>query len=162
DHLVTHETCHQWFWNCVGTDGYAETFMDEGLVNCFTALRLDAKYGRNAPLIVWPSALSWLPTIGREDLRLAGYYGWRARGKTGPVIQDLKAMGNLNTLFSLAYDRGGKVVEMIRNRLGEEKFFQFFQHIYTQYAWKTLRYDDLRRELIAFDPANDWGGFLDG
>ena len=48
DHLVTHETCHQWFWNVVGTDGYAETFMDEGLVNCFTALRLDAKYGRNA------------------------------------------------------------------------------------------------------------------
>ena len=22
----------------------------------------------------------WLPTIGREDLRLAGYYGWRSRG----------------------------------------------------------------------------------
>ena len=51
----------------------------------FTAIRLDAKYGRNAPLIVWPRGLGWLPTIGREDLRLAGYYGWRARGNTGPV-----------------------------------------------------------------------------
>lgn len=75
DHLVTHETCHQWFWNVVGTDGYAEAFMDEGLVNCFTSLRLDAKYGRNAPLIVWPTGLNWLPTIGREDLRMSGYYG---------------------------------------------------------------------------------------
>src|SRR5690349_2349222 len=68
DHLVTHETCHQWWWNTFGTNGYAETFMDEGLVNGFTALRLDAKYGRNGPLIAWPEGLTWLPTIGREDL----------------------------------------------------------------------------------------------
>ncbi len=33
EHLVTHETMHQWFWNTIGTDGYAETFMDEGMVN---------------------------------------------------------------------------------------------------------------------------------
>lgn len=162
DHLVTHETCHQWWWNCVGTDGYAETFMDEGLVNAFTAMRLDAKYGRNAPLITWPRGLGWLPTIGREDLRLAGYHGWRARGGDGPVIQDLKEMGDLNSLFSLAYDRGGKVVEMIRNRLGEERFFAFFRHVYATYAWKMFHYDDLKRELAAFDPATDWAAFLDG
>jgi hypothetical protein len=162
DHLITHETCHQWWYNCVGTDGYAETFMDEGLVNSFTAMRLDAQYGRNAPLIQWSPRLSWLPTIGREDLRLAGYYGWRARGHSGPVIQDLKAMGNLNTLFSLAYDRGGKVVEMIRNRLGEERFFAFFRQLYAKYSWETIHYDDLRRELVAFDPATDWAAFLDG
>jgi hypothetical protein len=162
DHLVTHETCHQWWWNVVGTDGYAETFMDEGLVNCFTALRLDAKYGRNAPLIVWPRGLSWLPSIGREDLRLAGYYGWRARGNGGPITQDLGQMGNLNTLFSLAYDRGGKVVEMIRNRLGEERFFAFFGHLYRTYAYRTIRIADLERELAAFDPGGDWPAFFRG
>jgi len=162
DHLVTHETCHQWFWNVVGSDGYAETFMDEGLVNCFTALRLDAKYGRNAPLIVWPGALRWLPTIGREDLRLSGYYGWRARGNTGPVIQDIKAMGNLGALFSLAYDRGGKVVEMMHNRLGPDRFFAFFRKIYHDYAFETFHFADLRRELVAFDPEGHWDEFLEG
>ena len=161
DHLVTHETCHQWWWNTVGTNGYAETFMDEGLVNCFTALRLDAKYGRNGPLITWPKGLSWMPTIGREDLRLAGYYGWRRKGGSGPIIQDLGAMGNLNTLFSLAYDRGGKVVEMIHNRLGEVRFFAFFHKLYTDYSYKTLYYADFKRELIAFDPKGDWGRFLE-
>ena len=156
DHLVTHETCHQWFWNVVGTDGYAETFMDEGLVNGFTALRLDAKYGRNAPLIVWPQGLTWLPTIGREDLRLSGYYGWRARGNGGPVIRDLKTMGNLGALFSLAYDRGGKVIEMIHNRLGDDRFFAFFRKVYHDYAFETFHYADLKRELAAFDPSGDW------
>lgn len=162
DHLVTHETCHQWWWNTVGSDGYAETFMDEGLVNCFTALRLDLKYGKNAPLIVWPNGFSWLPTIGREDLRLSGYYGWRAKGNGGPVIQDLKTMGNLSSLFSLAYDRGGKVVEMIYNRLGSERFFTFFRFVYRKYAFSTFHYVDLKRELVEFDPGGGWEKFLDG
>lgn len=162
DHLVTHETCHQWWWNVVGTDGYGETFMDEGLVNGFTAMRLDAKYGRNAPLIVWPRGLSWLPTIGREDLRLSGYYGWRARGNGGPVIQDLKTMGDLGSLFSLAYDRGGKVIEMIRNRLGEERFLDFWRRVYRAYAFRTFRFADLNRELADYDPPGKWPEFLDG
>lgn len=161
DHLVTHETCHQWWWNVVGSDGYGETFMDEGLVNCFTALRLDAKYGRNAPLIVWPKGLRWLPTIGREDLRLSGYYGWRARGGTGPVIQDLGKMGNLEALFSLAYDRGGKVLNTIHARMGDDRFFGFFRKVYGAYAYRTLHYDDLKAELAAYDPAGGWPTFLD-
>lgn len=161
DHLVTHETCHQWWWNAVGTDGYAETFMDEGLVNCFTALRLDEKYGRNAPMITWPTGLGWLPTIGREDLRLSGYYGWRARGGNGSAIRNLDEIGNLNALFSLAYDRGGMVVQMIRNRLGPERFDAFWAQTYRSYAWKTFRYDDLKRELDAYDPAGDWPSWLD-
>lgn len=162
DHLVTHETCHQWWWNVVGTDGYSETFMDEGLVNCFTALRLDAKYGRNAPLIAWPRGLTWLPTIGREDLRLSGYYGWRARGNNGSSLRNLNEIGNLNALFSLAYDRGGKVVQMIHNRLGEERFFAFFRQVYTDYAYGTIHYDDLKAELARFDPDGGWPEFLDG
>ncbi len=161
DHLVTHETCHQWWWNVVGTNGYAETFMDEGLVNSFTATRLDAKYGRNASLITWPRGLGWLPTIGREDLRLSGYYGYKARGNRGASVNDLKSMGDLNTLFSLAYDRGGKVIGMIRNRLGDDRFWDFWRGIYARYAWRTFHYADLRSELIAFDPAGDWGRFLD-
>jgi hypothetical protein len=157
DHLVSHETCHQWWWNAVGTDGYAETFMDEGLVNAFTSIRLDAKYGRNAPLIVWPQGLNWLPTIGREDLRLASYYGWRRRGGGGPVIQDLGSMGNLETLFSLAYDRGGKVVQMLYHQMGEERFFEFLRGLYGKYAFETLS-----SELAAFDPAGGWPEELDG
>ncbi len=162
EHLVTHETMHQWFWNVVGTDGYAETFMDEGIVNGLTAKRLDEKYGRNAPLIVWDRRLTWMPTIGREDLRLSGYYGWRAKGNGGSVIRNLDEMGNLGAAFSLAYDRGGKVINMIENRLGTERFLEFLRKIYRAYAWKTMSFADFRRELVSFDHSIDWNDFLDG
>ena len=65
-------------------------------------------------------------------------------------------MGNLGALFSLAYDRGGKVVEMIHNRLGDERFFAFFRKVYHDYAFETFHYADLKRELVAFDPSGDW------
>ena len=71
-------------------------------------------------------------------------------------------MGNLGAVFSLAYDRGGKVINMIENRLGTERFFAFMRKIYRDYAWKTLSYAEFRRELIAFDASVDWGDFLDG
>lgn len=161
DHLITHEVAHQWWWNVVGTNGYTETFMDEGLVNSITARRLDMKYGRNAPLIVWPQGFDWLPTIGREDLRMASYYKWKAKGEGGPVIQDLKAMSNLQALFSLAYDRGGKVVDMIANRLGDDRFFDFLRGLYRTHAFGILRYEQLKAELDRFDPESAWSARLD-
>lgn len=161
DHLITHEVAHQWWWNVVGTNGYAETFMDEGFANSITAKRLDIKYGRNAPLIVWPKGFGWLPTIGREDLRMASYYKWKAQGNGGPVIQDLGEMSNLNTLFSLAYDRGGKVVDMINNRLGDDRYFAFLQQLYRDNAFGILHYEELKQTLDAFDPENAWPARLD-
>lgn len=161
DHLITHEVAHQWWWNVVGSNGYAETFMDEGFANSITARRLDQKYGRNAPLIVWPQSFGWLPTIGREDLRMASYYKWKAQGNGGPVIQNLGEMSNLNTLFSLAYDRGGKVVDMIGNRLGEDRYLAFMQKLYRENAFGILHYDELKQSLDEFDPNQSWPGRLD-
>ena len=161
DHLITHEVAHQWWWNVVGTNGYTETFMDEGLVNSITAKRLDLKYGRNAPLIVWPKGFGWLPSIGREDLRMASYYKWKAQGNGGPVIQDLNGMSNLNALFSLAYDRGGKVVDMINNRMGDDRYFAFLQSLYKKHSFGILHYEELKTELDQFDANQAWPARLD-
>ena len=161
DHLITHEVAHQWWWNVVGTNGYTETFMDEGLVNSITAKRLDQKYGRNAPLIVWPKGFGWLPSIGREDLRMASYYKWKAQGNSGPVMQDLNGMSDLNALFSLAYDRGGKVVDMINNRMGDDLYFRFLQNLYQKNAFGILRYEEFKAELDQFDANQAWPARLD-
>ena len=54
EHLASHEICHQWWYSAVGTDGYHEPWMDEGLVTWFTRVKMEDKYGRDAELLDVP------------------------------------------------------------------------------------------------------------
>jgi hypothetical protein len=51
---------------------------------------------------------------------------------------------------------------MIHNRMGDDRFFAFFRKLYHEHAFESIRYEDLRRELTAFDPDGGWPAFLDG
>src|SRR5439155_11742653 len=35
EYLISHELCHQWWYNLIGTNGYCETFMDESMATYF-------------------------------------------------------------------------------------------------------------------------------
>src|SRR5262249_40669046 len=65
DQLVSHETCHQWWYGAVGTNGYCETWMSEGLATYFSHRLQDHKYGRNNKMLTYPRGLEWLPNIRR-------------------------------------------------------------------------------------------------
>ena len=53
---------------------------------------------------------------------------------------------NLIRLMAMTYDRGGKIVGMIENRLGEDGFFDFMRTVYTKYQYRILRVADFQRE----------------
>ncbi len=159
DHLVSHETLHQWWYNVVGTNGYAETFMDEGIVSFYTAKRLQMKYGKNAPLLRYPRGFQWLPNIHHEDYRFNGMYGTLARNEGTATIQPLPAFGNLVTLFSMTYDRGAKILGMIEDRLGEQAFYDFMRIIYGKYQFRILRVADYQRELEEYT-GRSWEEFF--
>src|SRR5262249_1929757 len=118
--LVSHEVCHQWWYNLVGTNGYEETWMDEGLATYFSHRLLNQIVGRNNNLMSYPRCLEWLPNIRREDYRCYGMYGTFGRGENGPTVQAMPGFGHVVNLFSLAYDKGSRIVGMIEERLGEE------------------------------------------
>src|SRR5262249_34756327 len=125
DYLVSHETCHQWWYNLVGTNGYCETWMDEGMANYFAHRLLNQKVGRNNNLLGLPAGLSWLPNIRREDYRSAGMYSTYAKGEATPIVQDMEKFGHLANLFNMCYDKGGRIVGMVEDRLGESAFLDF-------------------------------------
>jgi hypothetical protein len=147
DQLVSHEFCHQWWYNAVGTNGYAETFMDEGLAVYFSHRLADLKFGKNNTLISLPSGLEWLPNIHRDDYRYTTMIGSMARGEATPTVQDMPGFKNLVRLMAMTYDRGGKIVGMIENRLGEDGFFDFMRQIYCKYQSRILRVAVFLREL---------------
>src|SRR5262249_20709427 len=111
DQLLSHELCHQWWYKVVGTTGYCETFMDEGLATSFSHRLADQKCGKNNKLLRYPAGLEWLPNIGRDDYRNYGLRGTLGRhDQTATVVSKMEDFGHLVTLMSMGYDRGSKIL----------------------------------------------------
>jgi hypothetical protein len=158
--LVSHEFCHQWFYNTIGTNGYAETWMDEGVVTYMCNRLLDRKRGRNNCMLEFPSGLGWLPNIHRDTFNNYSFRGVLARGENKPTIQEIPQFGHLINLLGACYDRGSHIVGMIEERLGEEAFFDFWHGIYRKYYFRILRVADLQLELEAYT-GYSWKQFFD-
>ena len=160
EYLVSHETCHQWWYDLVGTNGYAEPFMDEGAAVYFTHRLLDQRHGKNNTLFEWPRGLGWMPNVHREDYRWGSMYTAIRNGQMHPAAQDLPGYRSVYGLFTGAYDRGSKAYGMIEDRLGDAAFIDFTRSIVGKYSWKTLRAADLKRELEDYT-GRDWTEFFD-
>ncbi len=160
EYLVSHETCHQWWYNLVGTNGYSEPFVDEGAAAYFTHRMLDRKTGKNNPMLAWPAGLQWMPNITRDNYRFSGTYHAIRNGEMQPAAQELPKYGHLFNLFAGAYDRGSMAYGMIEAQLGEVEFLGFIRGIVKKYGWRVLQIADLRRELEEYT-GRDWGEFFD-
>jgi hypothetical protein len=150
DYLLSHEILHQWWYGVVGTNGYAETFMDEAPATYFSHRLLNAEHGKNNAMLDWPRGLKWLPNIHRENYRFYARAGSIRRGEQVPAVQTMDQFGNIVSLFNGAYDRGSKIMGMIEDRLGEAATFDFFRHIYRKYYFRILRVSDFQRELTEY------------
>jgi hypothetical protein len=160
EYLLSHEILHQWWYNVVGTDGYRETWMDEGLATYFSHRFLNEKLGKNNAMLEWPSGLGWLPNIHRENYRYYARAGSIRRGENVPTVAPtMDDFGNVVNLFSGAYDRGSKVVGMIEERLGPAATFDFFQLVYRKYYFRIIRVADFQRELEEYT-GRSWDGFF--
>jgi hypothetical protein len=159
DSLVSHEICHQWWYNAVGTNGYCETWMDEGLATYFSHRLLDQKVGKNNNMMRFPRGLGWLPNIPRDTYRSYGLYGTLGRGDNGPVVQPMPGFGHVVNLFSLTYDKGSRVVGLIEDRLGSTAFLDFMRRVFHRYRHRILRVADFQRELELYT-GRSWEEFF--
>jgi hypothetical protein len=160
DYLVSHEICHQWWYNLVGTNGYCETWMDEALAVHFTHCLTTKKCGKNNKFLKWPSGLEWLPNIRRDDYRNYGLLGTIGRGENGPVVQPIPEFSHLANLFSMCYDKGSRIVAMIEERMGEAAFFDFCRSVHHKYRYRILRVADFQHELEAYT-GQSWEEFFE-
>ena len=160
EYLISHEVCHQWWYNLVGTDGYRETWMDEALATHFSHKLLNHTRGKNNELLEYPAPLRWLPNIRREDYRMSGFYGAIGRGDHTSILKPMDEFGHVVKLFSMCYDKGAKVVEMMESRLGEKAFLDFMKSIRNKYEYSILHVDDFQQELESYTQRS-WKDFFD-
>ena len=160
DHLLTHEILHQWFYNAVGTDGYAETWMDEGIATYYSHQVMNIKKGKNNTLLEYPTGLKWLPNIHRGDYGSYGLRGCIGRGEHTATVQPMPGFGHLPNLLAMAYDRGGKIIGIIEHRLGKAAMLDFMRIIYRKYYFRVMHVADFQRELEAYT-GQSWQAFFD-
>jgi hypothetical protein len=159
DYLVAQATCHQWWYNVVGTHGYSETWMDEGPATYFAYRLMKAKYGNDEQLVKYPTGLKWLPNVRRSDYRYFNLYGTLARGEAQPTVQDIPKFGHIVDLYSMCYERGSKIIGMIEHELGEKPFFDFMRFLYRRYEFGILRVADFQHDLEEFTHQS-WEAFF--
>ncbi|HEX3152856.1 MAG TPA: M1 family aminopeptidase [Gemmataceae bacterium] len=158
-YLISHEVCHQWFYNIVGTNGYKETFMDEAIVTHLSHRLLNGIEGRNNDLLNYPPELSFLPGIKRENYKFSTFFAVLKNGQLAPAVLDLEKYGSVIGMFAAVYDRGSKIVGMIEERLGPTAFLEFMRRVYSKYYFRIIRVEDFQRELEDYT-GRKWDAFF--
>ncbi|NUQ22580.1 MAG: alanyl aminopeptidase [Saprospiraceae bacterium] len=133
DKIVAHEMFHQWFGDLVTCESWANLTLNEGFANYSEYLWLEHKYGKDAAdYHLW------------EEL---GGYLDASRSSIHPLIHF--GYENKEDMFDAhSYNKGGLVLHMLRNHVGDDAFFAALKLYLNRYQFKAAEVHDLR---LAFE-----------
>ena len=109
DQIVAHEMFHHWFGDLVTCESWANLTLNEGFANYSEYLWYEHKYGKDA-------------ADGVRISEMDGYKYMAQQGGTHPLIH--YGYENKEDMFDAhSYNKGGLVLHMLRNLVGDEAFF---------------------------------------
>ena len=134
DMIVAHELFHHWFGDLVTCESWANLTMNEGFANYGEYLWSEYKYGKDAA-----------EDHRRSELR--GYLGSVNQGGAHPLIhfshEDKEDMFDAHS-----YNKGGLVLHMLRQYVGDEAFRAGLKKYLTDNAYTAVEAHNLR---LAFE-----------
>ncbi len=132
DGLIAHETAHQWFGDAVTEGAWGHLWLSEGFATYFAALWTRASRGDSA----YHAELAAIRRTVLSDRVVA----------TRPVI-DTAETDYLRLLNRNSYEKGGFVLYMLHQQLGDSAFFGGLRAYYARYRHGNALTDDLQREM---------------
>jgi aminopeptidase N len=132
DGIVAHELFHQWFGDLVTCESWSNLVLNEGFANYGEYLWTEYAYGKDA--------------ADRMAIGELNRYLQFAKADDGPIVRffyrDREAM------FSpITYKKGGRVLHLLRQELGDEIFFAGLKKYLETYQYKTAEVHDLRKVM---------------
>jgi len=137
---TAHEVAHQWWYNLVGNDVFAEPWLDESLATYSSNIYLQETYGEDA---YQGYASYWLDRVERL----------RADGEDDVVTRPLayfESLENPAVYSAVTYNKGALFLKSLREEIGDQAFFAALQAYYAGHKYRITRTDDL---LEAFETA---------
>ncbi len=134
DLIVAHEMFHHWFGDLVTTESWSNLTLNEGFANYSEYLWLEHHDGLDAA----------------EDHRMTELEGYLGSGQAGgfhPLIW--YQFDSPEDMFDgHSYNKGGLVLHMLRNLVGDEAFFASLKRYLSDNAFTAVEVDELR---LAFE-----------
>ncbi|MDQ4121233.1 MAG: M1 family metallopeptidase [Acidobacteriota bacterium] len=131
ENLVTHELAHSWFGNLVTCKNWSELWLNEGFATFMESVFIENEYGRAAYLEEMRSNAE--QAFAQEDINLK-HPLVNLRARPDPLLFD-----------SITYKKGGFVVHMLRETVGEEMFWKSVNAYLNAHKFGSVETTDLQR-----------------
>ncbi|QIL75983.1 M1 family metallopeptidase [Hymenobacter sp. HDW8] len=126
---ITHELFHHWFGDYVTSESWANLPLNESFADYSEFLWAEHKYGADAAALVQQKSL--------------GQYLDEARSKREPLVRYQYA--SQEDMFDRhSYNKGGRVLHMLRKHVGDEAFFASLNRYLTQHKYTAVELSELR------------------
>src|SRR4029077_9195687 len=136
DPLISHELAHQWFGDLVTCNDWGNIWLNEGFATFFEMVWTESHYPKEqADYERWNAVQEWL---SQPNL-----YG-------KPVVRH--DFDDSSEFDDNAYGKGGLVLYMLRQQIGEDAFYRGLRHYLETYRGKNVVTPDL---IKAIDEANN-------
>ncbi|HVV67339.1 MAG TPA: M1 family metallopeptidase [Candidatus Saccharimonadales bacterium] len=135
--VVAHETSHQWFGDLTTMEWWDDLWLNESFANMMEYQAVDS---------LFPEWNVWEMFINYEGLLAF-------RRDATPGVQAVKTEVNhpdeISTIFdpSIVYAKGGRLLYMLKNYIGEEAFRKGLALYFTEHAYKNTTGSDLWKAL---------------
>lgn len=144
--LVSHELAHSWFGNLVTCNNWAELWLNEGFATFMEAAYREAAFGRENYLSKIRTDAGTFLMKDAVTNRRHGLYNLRA-GEVDKLFEDA----------SVTYSKGGVVLHMLREEIGNEAFWKGANIYLNRHRLGNVRTTDL---IAAMEEASgkelDW------
>jgi aminopeptidase N len=142
ENLVSHELAHSWFGNLVTCKNWSNLWLNEGFATFMESVFLENEYGRDAYLA--------------EMRQNAESYFIEETFVKHPLVNP-RAKPDILLFDSTTYKKGGFVVHMLRETVGDEIFWKAINAYLNAHRFESVETADLQRAFeIASGKNLDW------
>jgi hypothetical protein len=146
DVLQAHETAHQWWGNRVTPATYRDNWLMEALANYSALLYLEKRRGTHSLEIMLASY---------RDSLLAKNEAGQTVDSAGPIVLGtrLESSQEPRAWRTITYSKGSWIMQMLRGRLGDDRFLALLAEIMKRYDHKDISTEQFRLLAAEFLPA---------
>jgi aminopeptidase N len=143
--LIAHEIAHQWFGNSASENDWHHVWLSEGF----------ATYGAHLYSEYAHGSKQLMEEMDKDRKQVIAFF----QKSPGPIVNtsitDITKVLNTNS-----YQKGSWVLHMLRQEIGDEKFWEGLRQYYRQYQFSNATTDDFRKVMETVS-GRDLKGYFD-